>query len=63
MANEKGVQMADKKQVPLGKPLELTDAELEALAEVTEEDIAEAKKLWRKEAPAEFKNLLDAEAE
>ena len=53
--------MPDKTKTPLGKPLELTDEELEQLAEVTEEDIEIAKKFWRKEAPAEFKNLLDAE--
>lgn len=49
-------------KVPLGKPLPLTDEELELLAEVTEEDIEKAKKLWKKHAPAKFKNLLDAEA-
>ena len=47
--------------VPLGKPLELTDDELDQLAEVTEEDIKAAQKFWRQEAPAEYKNLLDAE--
>lgn len=48
-------------KVPLGKPLELTEEELDALAEITPEDIEAAKRLWRKAAPAEFKNLLDAE--
>ena len=53
--------MADKAKVPLGKPLDLTDEELDILAQITPEDIEAAKKLWRKAAPAEFKNLLDAE--
>lgn len=48
-------------KVPLGKPLQLTDEELDILAEVTPEDIEKAKKFWRKNAPAKFKNLLDAE--
>jgi hypothetical protein len=51
--------MPDK--VPLGKPLQLTEKELEELAKVTEKDIEKAKKFWRKNAPPEFKNLLDAE--
>ena len=46
--------------VPLGKPLELTDEELDLLAEVTPDDIEAAKKLWRKANP-ELRNLLDAE--
>ena len=54
--------MPDKKTVPLGKPLELTDEELDILAEVTEEDIAEARRRWKKVVPAEIKSLLDAEA-
>ena len=53
--------MADKAKVPLGKPLQLTDEELDILAQITPEDIEAAKKLWRKAAPAEFKRLLDAE--
>jgi hypothetical protein len=47
--------------VPLGKPLELTDEELDILAEVTEEDIAAARKLWIKSVPADIKSLLDVQ--
>ena len=46
--------------VPLGKPLPLTDKQLTELAQVTEEDIAEAVKFWRENAPEEFETLLDA---
>jgi len=48
-------------KVPLGKPLELTDEELDLLAEVTEEDIKNARRLWIKSVPDEIKDLLDAE--
>ena len=53
--------MADKKRVPLGKHLPLTDKQLDKLSQVTEEDIEKAKQLWRKYAPPKFADLLDAE--
>ena len=53
--------MPDKKKVPLGKPLPLTEKELEEAAVITEEDIEEAKEFWRENAPEEFIDLLDAE--
>lgn len=55
--------MADqpKKRVPLGKPLQLTDEQLDQLAEVTPGDIEIAKAFWRNNAPAEFDSLLDAQ--
>lgn len=53
--------MLDNK-VPLGKPLPLSDDELDALAEVTEEDIKNAKKLVRKADP-KLAEMLEAEAE
>jgi hypothetical protein len=56
---EKGLQMADKKQVPLGAPLPLSDADLDALAVVTPDDIEAAAKLWRETVPEELKDLLD----
>lgn len=46
--------------VPLGKPLELTDAELDQLSEITPADIEKAKAFWRNTAPPEFETLLDA---
>jgi hypothetical protein len=45
--------------VPLGKPLQLTDAELDALAVITPEDIQAAKALWSQAAPDKFKDLLN----
>jgi hypothetical protein len=50
--------MPDK--IPLGKPLPLSDADLDALAVVTPDDIEAAKRLWRESVPDEFKDLLDA---
>ena len=47
--------------VPLGKPLPLTDNDLDRLAEVTDADIERAAALWRQTVPDEFKDLLDAE--
>jgi hypothetical protein len=49
------------RKVPLGKPLDLSDEDLDELAEITPADIVEAQSRWREDAPAEFKNLLDAE--
>lgn len=53
--------MPDPKKVPLGKPLELTDEQLEQLSEVTPADIEKAKVSWRSNAPEKFKDLLDAQ--
>lgn len=44
--------------VPLGKPLELTDEEMDALAQITPEDIQAARELWIKANP-ELADLLD----
>lgn len=52
--------MADK-SVPLGKPLQLTDEQLDELSQVTPTDIEKAKAFWRNNAPTEFKSLLDAQ--
>jgi hypothetical protein len=53
--------MADKKKkIPLGKPLVLTDAELDTLAQVTEEDVAEAKRFAEENAPL-IARLLETE--
>lgn len=52
--------MADK-PVPLGKPLELTDEQLDELSQITPADIEKAKVFWRNNAPAESATLLDAE--
>ena len=46
--------------VPLGDPLELTDAELDALARVTPDDILAARELWM-EANPKLADLLDAD--
>ena len=51
--------MPDK--VPLGKPLKLTDKELDELAKVTPKDIDEARKLWIQSVEVELKHLLDVQ--
>ena len=53
--------MLDPKKIPLGKPLQLTDEQLDELSKVTETDIEKARQLWRNTAPLEFETLLDAE--
>lgn len=40
---------------------DLTDAELDALAEISPEDTERAKQMWREEASPAFRDLLDAE--
>lgn len=47
--------------IPLGKPLPLTDNDLDRLAEVTDADIERAMALWQQTVPDEFRDLLDAE--
>jgi hypothetical protein len=38
----------------------MSDAELEALSQITPTDIARAQAAWEQDAPAPFKKLLDA---
>jgi hypothetical protein len=54
--------MPEKNKVPLGKPLELTDAELDAMTTADEIKKAqkEAEELWRKSVKPEIADLLDA---
>lgn len=49
-------------KVPLGKPLELTDAELDAMTTADEIKKAqkEAQRLWAEAVPDDLKDLLDA---
>jgi hypothetical protein len=48
--------MTDKRRE---KP-DVSDEELDALAEITPADIADAQNTWRKDAPDEGEDLLDA---
>lgn len=49
-----------KRRVPLGAPLpDSTDQD----AEITPEDIERAKINWRKNAPPQYRDLLDAEVD
>ena len=50
-----------KNRVPLGRPLQLTDEQLDQLAQVTPEDIEKAKAFWRNNAPPKFASLLDSQ--
>ena len=63
MVKTMAIPTPNKKRVPLGKPLKLTDKQLEEMATVTEADIIKAKELWRNSVPPEFKTLLDAQPE
>lgn len=47
----------------LGKPLNLTNAQLDELAEITDEDIERVNRRWQKVVPSAIKNLLVAENE
>lgn len=58
--DNKKIGVVKKKGVPLGKPLQLTEADLDRLSVITPMDIEEAKIAWRN-MPNEYKNLLDAE--
>lgn len=51
--------MPDK--IPLGKPLTLTDADLDELSKITPGDIKKAREFWHKNAPDNFTDLLDAD--
>lgn len=52
-----------KPKVPMGAPLEWSDEDLDALAEVTPRDIQAAQERWRTRAPKRYRNLLDATAD
>lgn len=46
------------KRIPLGEPL--TEAELDALADIGPDDILSAENLWEAAAPKPLKKLLEA---
>ena len=52
---------APRKIVPLGKPLNLTDKQLEDESRITEVDIEKARVFWHNHAPGKWKTLLDAQ--
>ena len=54
--------MPEKNKIPLGSPLPLTDAELDAMttADEIKKAQAEAEELWRKSVKPEIADLLDA---
>lgn len=49
------------KPKPLGRPIQWSDEQLDALSQVGPADVQAATDLWKTTVPAEFKNLLDAE--
>jgi hypothetical protein len=53
-------KMADKR-IHLGKPIQLTDEQLDQAAQVTGVDIAKSREFWRNTAPKKWKTLLDAQ--
>lgn len=61
-AAKEGAQAArGAKPVPLGDALNWSEAELDALSEVTPGDVLAAQTRWRQDAPDAAKSLLDAE--
>lgn len=44
-----------------GKAPILTDADIEAMAEISPEDIDAANAFWKEHAPEDFKDILDSE--
>jgi hypothetical protein len=49
--------------VARGEATEWTDADLDRMAEVTPEDIRDARTAFHRDAPAESRGLIDAEEE
>lgn len=49
-----------KKVIPVGEAIPWTEADLDRLSEVTEEDKASAKAFWRRTAPRKLKRIVDA---
>lgn len=47
-------------RVPLGPPIPRSDADLDRLSEITQDDILEAALWFRAVMPAKWKTLLDA---
>lgn len=54
-------QPPKKRAKPLGKAIQWSDDDLDQLAQISEADKKAADALWKNEAPARFKDLLDAE--
>lgn len=61
MPNQPQTTPPNKKTVPLGKPLHLSDKDLDELSQVTPLDIEKAKALWRSSVDPEYRTLLDAQ--
>lgn len=51
----------NKRRVPLGKPLDLNEKDLDRLSKIGIDDTKKAQALWRNTAPPEFTSLLDAQ--
>jgi hypothetical protein len=54
---------APEKRVPLGAPLQWTDADLDALSVVSEQDVLDAQSFAAQHGSPEFQALLNAEPE
>jgi hypothetical protein len=52
-----------KKITPVGEPLNWTEADIDRLSQVTEEDKAAANAFWRRQSPRKMKTLLNAKPE
>lgn len=54
--------MTKQKRVPLGKPIQWTEAEVDELTKVTPQDIEEARALWRRGALPKYRGMFDAQS-
>lgn len=53
-------QPSPKPVIPVGDPIPWTEADIERLSNVTEEDKAAGKAFWRRQAPRKLKGIVDA---
>lgn len=48
------------KKVPLGKPLQLTDEQMEELSKITPQDIQKANERWKNVVDSKISDILEA---
>jgi hypothetical protein len=60
MAKKRTAKKPSPKVIPLGDPLDWSEADIARMAEVTEEDKVSALAFWQANAPPAFKNLPQA---
>jgi hypothetical protein len=63
--NKRAAKQQPKAQTkkPLGDPIEWSDSDLDALADISDADLLAADALWQAQAPTPVKNLLKAKVQ